>query len=104
METTLYICADGTLTYGPFGGQDKIIPQALPIGVVESEKIADDFIHLVGRSAYDAPGINDDFQNIKPGYGPTSRFYYSLPGFERNNVETVFTVAEEIKPYLEKLK
>ena len=45
---TVYICADGTLTYGPYGGKKKIVPQALPITTVDDEAAARRLIVMVG--------------------------------------------------------
>ena len=103
MTTSVYICADGTLTYGPYGGTHKIVPQALPVAVVDDEKAAMDLITLVGSKAYDVPEADPHFERqlrgraIEPGYGPTWRYYYSGPEFERDNVETVFAVRRALE-------
>lgn len=102
VKTTVYICADGTLTYGPYGGKDKIIPQALPIAFVDSPEIAEDLIITVGRHSYDVPEADHRFEQqlngrtIKPGYGPSTRYYYSGPEFKRNDVESIFDVSKAI--------
>lgn len=102
MKTTLYICADGTMTYGPYGGRKKIVKQALPVGIVADEETAMNAIVLFGRKAYDVPEADPKFEQqlhgrkIEPGYGPTHRYYYSGPEFERDNVSTVFAVRERI--------
>lgn len=101
-ETSIYICADGTLTYGPFGGKDKIVPQALPIAMVDSEEQAQTLIVTIGRRSYDNPEADPFFEQqlgrrrIKPGYGPDHRYYYSGPEFERDNVETLHPVREAV--------
>lgn len=94
MSTSVYLCADGTLTYGPYGGRDKIIKQALPVCVVEDEHEAELLIQLVGSKAYPDPEGDPDFagRSIKPGYGPNHRYHYSLRNFERNNVDDLFKV------------
>ncbi len=100
MKTTIYLCADATLTYGPLGGQDKIVPQALPVGVVESADVAERLIQTVGSRSYPIPENDPDFKqqlqgrSIKPGYGPDYRYHYSLPDFERNNENTLFEVSK----------
>lgn len=97
-KTSIYICADSTLTYGPYGGTAKIIEAALPVAVVEDEEQAMRLIQTVGSRAYLSPGTDADFRDalgkreIKPGYGPNWRYYYSLPDFERDNVSTIFEV------------
>ena len=97
-RTSVYICADGTLTYGPYGGTRKIIKQALPIAVVDSEQEALDLIVRVGRLGWDVPEADPHFEQvlrgrqIEPGYGPKRRYYYSGPEFVRDNVESVFRV------------
>jgi hypothetical protein len=102
-KTSVYICADGTLTYGPYGGKNKIIPQALPIGVVDSPVEAESLIQLVGRKAYDNPAGDPDFRIAlrgkapKPGYGPNWRYYYSWPEFRYNEVDSVFAVRERVE-------
>jgi hypothetical protein len=107
-KTTVYICADSTLTYGPLGGTDKIIPQALPIAFVEDEEAARALIFTIGRKAWDVPEADPDFaqtlagRTIKPGYGPDWRYYCSLPEFEKNNVETIFAVMERVKEFIPK--
>lgn len=104
MKTSVYICADGTLTYGPYGGRKKIIPQALPVAIVSDEEAAKNLIVTIGRRAYDVPEADPDFQQamkgkpIPAGYGPDHRYYYySGPEFEINNVSTVFAVREAIE-------
>lgn len=103
---TVYICADGTLTYGPYGGKKKIVPQALPITTVDDEAAARRLIVMVGRKAYDVPEADPNFErqlrgrSIEPGYGPEHRYYYSGPEFEVNNVETVFAVQDAVKKIL----
>lgn len=98
MKTSIYICADSTLTYGPYGGQRKIIGAALPVGVVDSPETAERLIHTVGRRAILNPGTDADFRDalrgrqVQPGYGPDWRYHYSLPDFRRNNVESLFEV------------
>lgn len=110
MKTSVYICADGTLTYGPYGGKQKIIPQALPIAIVEDENEANSLIVTVGRRSYDAPEADPRFEQalrgraIQPGYGPDHRYYYSLPEFERDNVETVFSVRERVEQILDRMR
>lgn len=105
-KTSVYICADGTMTYGPYGGRDKIIKAALPVAVVENEEQAKRLIVTVGRAAYDTPEADAHFEQqlgrrrIKPGYGPDYRYYYSGPEFERNNVETLFAVREALEKVL----
>lgn len=100
MKTSVYICADGTLTYGPYGGKDKIIKQALPVAIVDSEEDAKHLIISVGRAAYDVPMADAHFEaqlgrrKIKPGYGPDYRYYYSGPEFERDNVDTLPAVRQ----------
>lgn len=102
-KTSIYICADGTLTYGPYGGQDKIVPQALPVGIVRSEEDAVFIITTLGRAAWDVPEADAKFEQqldgrtIQPGYGPKHRYYCSLPEFERNNVETLFAVRTRVE-------
>ena len=102
MKTSVYICADGTLTYGPYGGKRKIIKQALPVAIVDSEMAAQDLIIRHGRLGYDAPEADPRFEqvlrgrSIEPGYGPQRRYYYSGPEFERNNVSTVFDVRKAL--------
>jgi hypothetical protein len=97
-KTSIYICADSTLTYGPYGGRKKIIKQALPVAVVDSPETAERLIQTVGSKSKPIPANDPDFKEalgkrkIEPGYGPTWRFHYSLPDFERENVETVFEV------------
>lgn len=104
-KTSVYVCADGTLTYGPYGGRDKIVPQALPIGIVDSPDEAESLILLIGRKAYDDPIADPRFEQqlngrtIKPGYGPTWRHYCSLPEWERGNVETLFAVRKWVERY-----
>ena len=103
MKTSLYICADGTLTYGPYGGRKKIIPQALPVAVTEDEDAAKALVVRLGRRAYDDPRADPDFKQvlgrrvIQPGYGPDHRYYYSGSEFVQNDVSTVFKVREAIK-------
>lgn len=105
-RTSVYICADGTLTYGPLGGKSKIIKAALPIAIVADEATAQTLILTVGRQSYDAPEADPHFEQqlkgrvIKSGYGPDHRYYYSGPEFERNNVETVFPVREAVERVL----
>lgn len=95
MSTSIYLCADGTLTYGPYGGRDKIIKPALPVCVVEDEEEAEYLIQLVGSKAYSDPEGDPDFsgRTIKPGYGPNWRYHYSFNNFERNNVDDLFRVS-----------
>jgi len=110
MATNVYICADGTLTYGPSGGQDKIIPQALPVAFVDTPEQAEDLIVLVGRRAWDVPEADARFEQqlagrtIRPGYGPTRRYYYSGQEFERDNVETLLAVMRRLEPLVERIK
>ena len=105
-KTTLYICADSTLTYGPYGGRKKIVPEALPIAVVDSEDAARTLIITFGRRSYDDPIADPDFSQqlkgrpIPPGYGPDHRYYYSGPEFERDNVDTLPLVRERVRQYL----
>lgn len=109
-RTTIYICADSTLTYGPYGGKDKIIPQALPVGVADDEAHARRTIELVGRRAYNDPAADPDFRiarrgrPIPPGYGPDWRYYYSLPEFERDNVDTLPAVTERMEEMLRRTR
>lgn len=103
MKTTVYICADSTLTYGPRGGTDKVIPAALPILQVDSEEEAISFITLAGKSAYYNPE-DIDFLDVKPGYGPKSRYLYYGEEFEKANVETVPLVMERAKELLIKIR
>lgn len=110
MKTSVYICADSTLTYGPYGGKHKIVPQALPIAVVDSEDEAKRLIQLVGTRSYDTPEADPDFRQqlkgreIEPGYGPDHRYYYSLPEFERDNVETLPAVRARVEELLARLR
>lgn len=103
MTTTVYICADGTLTYGPLGGLKKIIPQALPIGTVDSPEHAERLIALIGRKAYNVPEADPDFRQatkgkpIPKGYGPSHRYYYSLPEFKYNDVDSIFAVRDRME-------
>lgn len=107
MKTTLYVCADGTMTYGPYGGKRKTIKAALPVGIVADEETAMKAIMLFGRKAYDVPEADPDFRQtlrgraIEPGYGPTHRFYYSGPEFKRNDVTSLFAVRERIAQLVE---
>lgn len=97
--TNIYICADSTLTYGPSGGTDKVVPQALPIAVVEDEAEALDLISILGKKAYDVPETDAHFEKqlagrtIKPGYGPTYRYFYALPDFRRDDTSTLPAVS-----------
>jgi hypothetical protein len=99
-KTTIYICSDATLTYGPYGGRDKIVPQALPVGVVDSPDKAETLIQLVGSKAWNVPENDPDFtqqlkgRTIQPGYGPQHRYRYSLPDFEQGNEMTIFEVSK----------
>lgn len=101
-KTSIYVCADGTLTYGPYGGKDKIVPQALPIAIVPSESDAMSIILTIGRKAWDVPLADAHFEDqldgrtIQPGYGPTYRYYCSLPEFERENVDTLIPLRERV--------
>lgn len=108
-KTTVYICADGTLTYGPFGGKDKIVPQALPIAWVDNEETAIRLIVTVGRHSYDVPEADHRFEQqlngrtIKHGYGPTTRYYYSGPEFVRNDVDSIFKVMKRVGKVVENI-
>jgi hypothetical protein len=103
VKTSIYICADGTLTYGPYGGKAKIIKAALPVAIVDDEETARNLIITVGRRAYDMPVADPDFRQalrgrqIEPGYGPDHRYYYSGPEFEIANVDTVFAVRRALE-------
>lgn len=99
MKTTVYICADSTLTYGPYDGKDKIIPAALPILQVDSEEEALSFITIAGKNAYYNPE-DTDFLDVKNGYGPKSRYLYYGEEFEKSNVETLPLVMERAKELL----
>ncbi|HZL93591.1 MAG TPA: hypothetical protein VFB99_08105 [Vicinamibacterales bacterium] len=109
-ETSVYICADGTLTYGPYGGKKKIVPQALPIAIAHDEDEAKRLIVTIGRAAYDVPEADAHFEQqlkgkrIEPGYGPTYRYYYSGPEFERDNVDTLFAVREAVEQRLARIR
>ena len=108
MKTSLYICADGTLTYGPLGGRKKIIKQALPIAIVDDEDMAKRLVITFGRRSYDDPIADPHFEQqlkgrpIPPGYGPDHRYYYSGPEFERDNVDTLPLVRERVRAYLDR--
>lgn len=108
--TSVYICADGTLTYGPLGGRAKIVKQALPIIVAEDEAEAKLLIATIGRAAYDVPLADAHFEQqlngrqIKPGYGPDYRYYYSGDEFERDNVDTLPAVREKVEERLASLR
>lgn len=107
MKTTIYMCADSTLTYGPYGGRAKIIKAALPVGVVESPEEAERLIRIVGSRAHNVAAGDPDFRQvlgqrtIKPGYGPTWRYHYSLPDFVRDNVESLFEVRKTFELLIE---
>lgn len=109
-RTSVYICADSTLTYGPYGGRKKIVPEALPIAITESEDEAKRLIVTIGRAAYDVPEADAHFERqlkgkpIPPGYGPTYRYYYSGPEFERDNVETLPAVREAVEQRLARIR
>lgn len=104
--TSVYICADGTLTYGPYGGRRKIIPQALPVAVVASEDEALALITTIGRLGWDVPEADPHFEqalagrSIEPGYGPTRRYYYSGPEFRRNDVESLMPTRQAVEARL----
>lgn len=108
--TSIYICADGTLTYGPYGGTEKIIPQAMPIAVVEDEDEAFDLITMMGRKAYNVPEADPRFEKqlkgrgIKPGYGPTFRYYYAFPEFVRNDETTLPAVRAKVEAVRDMLR
>lgn len=108
--TSVYVCADGTLTYGPYGGRRKIIEQALPIAIVEDEAEAQGLIVTIGRLGYDVPEADPHFEQalrgreIEPGYGPTRRYYYSGPEFERDNVETLFAVRKAVEERIARMR
>lgn len=110
MTTSVYICADSTLTYGPYGGRHKIIKEALPIAITESEDEAMLLITTIGRMAWDAHEADANFEEalkgraIAPGYGPRHRYYYSGPEFERNNVSTLITVRRATEQVLARLR
>ena len=97
MKTSIYICADSTLTYGPYGGRKKIIKQALPVAVVDSPEEAETLITLVGKKTWH-PRSDPDYRQqlrgrpIQPGYGPSTRMHYSLSDFAINDVTTTFEV------------
>jgi hypothetical protein len=106
--TNVYICADGTLTYGPYGGKNKIIPQALPIGVVDSPEKAERLIQLVGSKAYPTDEDADFSATLKgdqpkPGYGPSWRYRYSWPEFRFNDWESVFDVRKRMEEVIKTL-
>ena len=109
MRTSVYICADSTLTYGPYGGKHKIVPEALPIAIVDDEATAKLLILTVGRRSYDNPEADPDFSQqlkgkpIPDGYGPDHRYYYSVPEFELDNVETLIPVRKAIEKVLARL-
>lgn len=109
-KTSVYICADGTLTYGPYGGKRKIIKAALPVAIVEDEAEAKLLIVTVGRAAYDVPEADAYFsqqlagREIEPGYGPKRRYYYSGPEFRRNSVDTLPAVREALERLIERLR
>jgi hypothetical protein len=101
-ETTIYICSDSTLTYGPYGGREKVVKPALPVCIVADSDEAERIITLVGRKAYH-PGSDPDFKQalgkrtMKPGYGPETRYHYSLPNFVRNDPATLTPVRETLE-------
>ncbi len=106
MKTSVYICADGTLTYGPYGGRKKIVPQALPVAVVDDESEAKALIVTTGIRAWDVPAADPRFERqlrgraIEPGYGPDHRYYYSGPEFVPDDVSTVFAVRKTMERML----
>lgn len=104
MDTTIYICADGTLTYGPLGGKDKIIKEALPVGFAPSEHIAQLCIATMGKRAYDVPENDAHFEGrtIKEGYGPNYRFFYSGPEFVRNDVNSLSDVMNRFEELIKR--
>jgi len=110
MKTSVYICADGTLTYGPYGGKQKIIKQALPIAIVDDEDEAKDLVLTIGRRAWDVPEADPRFEQtlagrtIEPGYGPDHRYYYAFPEFERDNVDTLPAVREKVAQIQERMR
>jgi len=109
-ETTVYICADSTLTYGPKGGRKKIVKEALPVAVVPDEDTARLLILTFGRRSYDDPIADPHFTQqmkgrpIPEGYGPDHRYYYSGADFEKDNVDTLPAVRERIGQWIERLK
>lgn len=101
-DTSIYICADSTLTYGPYGGRDKIIKPALPVCVVADSDEAENIIALVGSKAWH-PDSDPDFtkalhgRTVRPGYGPSVRYHYSLPDFEQNDTESLPNVRRTLE-------
>jgi len=110
VTTTIYICADSTLTYGPRGGRKKIIKAALPVATVQSPQEAEAVIQTVGRRSLDVAEADPYFslatkgRPIERGYGPTHRYYYSLPEFKRGDIETLEPVRKRLAQIIATLR
>lgn len=98
---TLYICADATLTYGPIGGTDKIIPQALPLCTVADEDEAMALITLIGSHATGRYAKHD---RVAEGYGPPDRYHYSLEDFRRGDPETIAAAGKTVESIRDALR
>lgn len=95
----MYVCADSTLTYAPFGSHTaKIIGVAMPVGRVADTEQAEAIIAMIGQRPYDF--ADGDASYVKRAEkvaaregGPAKRMHYSLPDFQFNNHQTVCNVA-----------
>lgn len=104
-NTTIYLCADATLTYGPYGGMDKIIPQALPVCRVRDPEEAERIITLVGSMDYGSVADpNYGGKEIKEGYGPPIRHRYSLENNRRGDVECLAEVGKTLEAMRDALR
>lgn len=103
--TTIYLCADASLTYGPYGGTEKIIPQALPVCRVRDPKEAEQIITFVGSMDYGSVADpNYGGKEIKEGYGPSIRHRYSLENYRRGDVELLSEVGKTLEAIRDALR
>lgn len=87
----IYCCADGSLTYAPYGdSKSKPIKQALPVLTVQDADEAERIITMVGSQSF---MLDDPYSAKYPG-GPESRYKYSLPDFQFNNEKTLCNVTQ----------
>lgn len=85
MRYTLFVCADGTLTYGPHG-QPSFNGHALPVYVADSEGQAKFLQTLLGKLQYTA-------HPKMPGQP-----WYCLSGFD-GTVESLPAVTAKMEQY-----